>query len=52
MKYRLVIFFLILSAFSSCTKHEGSLLVYPAKEYLVASDRGCCAYEGVGWEPY
>ena len=52
MKYRLVIFFIILSVFSSCTKHEGSLLVYPAKEYLVASDRGCCAYEGVGWEPY
>ena len=37
---------------SSCAKHEGGLLIYPAKEYLVASDRGCCAFEGEGWEPY
>lgn len=38
--------------FSSCVKHEGGLLVYPAKEYLIASDRGCYAIEGDIWHPY
>ena len=31
---------------------EGGLKVYPAKEYLVASERGCTAYEGDGCLPY
>ncbi|MGN1225829.1 MAG: DUF4377 domain-containing protein [Candidatus Cryptobacteroides sp.] len=52
MKLKLNYLILILLVFSSCIKHEGGLMIYPAKEYLVASDRGCWAFEGEGWEPY
>jgi hypothetical protein len=47
-------FFLIIIPllFYSCAQQEGNLKVYPAKEYLVASDRGCWANGNDGWEPY
>lgn len=42
----------IILLLSSCAKHEGELIVYPAKEYRVASDRGCYANGNDGWEAY
>ena len=52
MKHRLVYLISILFEFSSCIKYEGGVKVYPAKEYIVASERGCYAYEGEGWATY
>lgn len=52
MKKSLFLFVFLTLVFSSCIKHEGGLMIYPAKEYLVASDMGCWAFEGEGWEPY
>lgn len=51
MKHKFLFLIFVLFAFSSCTRREGSLIVYPAKEYIVASDIGCCAGEG-GWKSY
>lgn len=47
-----ILLFSILFLFSSCVKYEGSLKVYPAKEYLVASERGCVADGNDNWLPY
>ena len=52
MKLRLLFGISILFVFSSCIKYEGELKVYPAKEYLVASERGCSADGNDGWAPY
>ena len=52
MKRYLFILLSILFMFSSCVKYEDGMKVYPAKEYIVASERGCCPYEGDGWLPY
>ena len=52
MKRRLVYLISILFVFSSCVKYEGGLKVYPAKEYIVASERGCWSNGNDGWEPY
>ena len=41
-----------LSLFCSCVKYEGEKKVYPEKEYLVASERGCFRGEYDGWIPY
>lgn len=37
---------------ASCVKHEGDLVVYPAKEYIVASDKGCYQGSADNWIPY
>ena len=52
MKHRFIFLIPILFVFSSCYKMEGGLKVYPAKEYLVASERGCYANGNDGWMPY
>ena len=52
MKHYLVILISILFVLSSCAKQEEEYKVYPAKEYIVASERGCWSYEGYGWQPY
>ena len=52
MKKSLFLFVFLTLVFSSCVKHEGGLMIYPEKEYLVASDRGCCGNGNDGWEPY
>lgn len=52
MKLKLVFFITILLIFSSCVKHEGDLVVYPAKEYIVASDKGCYKGSADNWIPY
>ena len=41
-----------MSLFCSCVKYEGEKKVYPGKEYLVASERGCFRGEYDGWIPY
>ncbi len=52
MKRNLMIFISILFVFSSCAKQEEDFKVYPAKEYIVASERGCyCDGNGL-WAPY
>ena len=51
MKSRLIFFILVLFI-SSCVKHEGDLVVYPAKEYIVASDKGCYQGSADNWIPY
>ena len=52
MKHHLVFLISIFYVFSSCAKQEEDFKVYPAKEYIVASERDCCAYEGEGWLPF
>ena len=52
MKRYLFVLISIFFVFSSCAKQEEEYKVYPAKEYIVASERGCCPYEGDGWLPY
>ncbi len=52
MKHRLVFLISILFVFSFCAKQEEDFKVYPAKEYIVASERGCfCDGNGL-WAPY
>jgi hypothetical protein len=46
---RTLIFLIAIIFISSCNK---DYKVYPAKEYTVASERGCCAAEYNIWEPY
>ena len=52
MKRYLFILISILFAFSSCVKYEDGKKVYPAKEYIVASERGCWGNGNDGWEAY
>ena len=54
MKHHLVFLISILFVFSSCAKQEEDFKVYPAKEYIVASERGCFPKSDMnnGWAPY
>ena len=52
MKRYLFILISTLFVFSSCVKYEDGMKVYPAKEYIVASERGCWSNGNDGWEPY
>ena len=52
MKHYLVILISILFVLSSCAKQEEEYKVYPAKEYIVASERGFWGNGNDGWEAY
>lgn len=52
MKHYLFILISTLFIFSSCVKYEDGKKVYPAKEYIVASERGCWGNGNDGWEAY
>ena len=52
MKHYLVILISILFVFSSCAKQEEEYKVYPAKEYIVASERGCFSDGNGMWATY
>lgn len=52
MKNHFLLLIVLFFAFSSCVKYEGEKKVYPEKEYLVASERGCFRGEYDGWIPY
>ena len=52
MKHHLAFLISILFVFPSCVKYEDGMKVYPAKEYIVASERGCVCDGNGMWSPY
>ncbi len=52
MKRILFFSIFILFVFSSCSQQEEDFKVYPAKEYIVASERGCFSDGNGLWATY